>query len=60
METTVKNEALRVIAELPDSVTMNEIMYRLYVIDSTFHGKSAAESGAVVSSEQLLREIEQW
>lgn len=60
METTVKDEALRVIGELPDSVTMNEIMYRLYVIDSTLHGKSAAGDGAVVSSEQLLREIEQW
>ncbi|MBK9248193.1 MAG: hypothetical protein IPM69_08810 [Ignavibacteria bacterium] len=60
METTIKEEALRAIAELPDTASMNEIMYRLYVIDSVLQGKKSAEAGSVTSSKDILSEIEQW
>lgn len=56
---TVKEEALRAIAELPDTATMNDIMYHLYVMDAVLQGKAAAQQGKTLSSEELLREIEQ-
>ncbi|SDY13238.1 hypothetical protein [Nitrosomonas sp. Nm58] len=55
-----KQEALKTIDQLPDDADMNEIMYRLYVLDKIRKGQEAAEQGKTVTSEQLKREIEAW
>ncbi len=56
----IKKEALDAIAKLPDDVDMDEIMYRLYVLDKIVKGKKDVEKGRVTSAEDLKREIEQW
>ncbi|MCO6428999.1 hypothetical protein [Nitrosomonas communis] len=55
-----KQEALKTIDQLPDDADMDEIMYRLYVLDKIRKGQEAAEQGKTVTSEQLKREIEVW
>jgi len=45
---------------LPDSVNIDEIMYRLYVIDKVRKGKEAVEKGEVISIEDLKKEMESW
>lgn len=55
-----KQEALKAIDQLPDDADMDEIMYRLYVLDKIRKGQEAAEQGKTVTSEQLKREIEAW
>lgn len=55
-----KQEALKMIDQLPDDADMDEIMYRLYVLDKIRKGQEAAEQGKTVTSEQLKREIEVW
>jgi predicted transcriptional regulator len=55
-----KQEALQIIAEMPDDADMNEIMYRLYVLDKVRKGQDAAAKGEIVTSEELEREIESW
>ncbi|SDH04272.1 hypothetical protein [Nitrosomonas sp. Nm132] len=55
-----KQEALKTIDQLPDDADMDEIMYRLYVLDKIRKGQEAAEQGKTVTSEQLKREIEAW
>ena len=53
-----KQEALDAIARLPEEADMDEIMYRLYVIDKIRKGREAAEQGRTTSHEDLKREIE--
>ena len=55
-----KQEALDAIAKLPDDTDMDEIMYRLYVLDKIRMGREAADQGRAVSHEDLKREIETW
>jgi predicted transcriptional regulator len=56
----VKQQALEAIARLPDDTDMDEIMYRLYVLDKIRKGREAAEQGRTISHEDLKREIETW
>jgi len=56
----VKQEALETIGKLPDDVDMDEIMYRLHVLDKVRKGREDIEAGRTVSHEDLMREIEQW
>lgn len=55
-----KQEALDAIARLPDDTDMDEIMYRLYVLDKIRRGREAAEQGRTISHEDLKHEIETW
>ena len=55
-----KQEALETIGRLPDDADMDEIMYRLYVLDKIRKGREAAEQGRTTSHEDLKREIETW
>ncbi len=55
-----KQEALETIGKLPDDTDMDEIMYRLYVLDKIRKGQEAVEQGQTVTSEELKREIDSW
>ena len=57
---TDKQDAIEVIEQLPDNVPMDEIVYRLYVINKVRQGMQDVEAGRGISSEELAREIEQW
>ena len=55
-----KQEALETIGKLPDDADMDEIMYRLYVLDKIRKGQVAADQGKTITSEELKREIDTW
>ena len=57
---SLKEEAISAISKMPDSADIDEIMYRLYVIDGLRKGREAVLQGDVVSAEELKREIESW
>jgi len=57
---SVKEEAIKVISSMPESVDIDEIMYRLYVIDKIRKGRDAAEKGDTITIDALKKEIEQW
>ncbi len=57
---TLKQEALNAISKLPDTADIDDIMYRLYVIDKVKKGKEAVEQGKVISVEELKRELNSW
>ena len=57
---SAKQEAIKAIQRLPDSVDFDEIVYRLYVLNKVHQGLQDVEKGRVISSEELQREIEQW
>ena len=55
-----KQEALNTIDHLPEDADMEEIMYRLYVLDKIRKGQQAVASGKIITSEELKREMESW
>jgi hypothetical protein len=57
---TLKQEAINAISKMSDSADIDEIMYRLYVIDKVIKGREAVEQGDTISIEELKREIESW
>ena len=57
----LKKDAINTIANLPDDVSdMEEIMYRLYVLENIRRGQADAEKGNTTSAEQILRDIQTW
>ncbi len=57
---SLKQEALNVISKMPDTAELDDIMYRLYVIDKVRKGREAVQRGEVVSMEDLKKEIGSW
>lgn len=57
---TAKQEAIEAIQKLPDNVDLDEIVYRLYVINKIHKGMQDVDADRVISQEDLIREIEQW
>ncbi len=57
---SAREEALESISRMPDTATMDDIMYRLYVLDKIRIGLEAAERGDVISNEDLKQEMETW
>ncbi len=55
-----KQEALNTINQLPENTDMDEIMYRLYVLDKIRKGQEAVEQGKTITSEELKQEIDSW
>lgn len=55
---TLKHEAINAISKLPDSASIDDIMYELYVIDKVKKGREAAERGETISIEDLKREMQ--
>lgn len=55
-----KLEALNTIDQLPDDVDIDEIMYRLYVLDKIRKGQNAVAQGESITSEELKGDIDSW
>jgi predicted transcriptional regulator len=57
---TAKQDAIDAIQRLPDSAPLDEIVYRLYLLNKVQQGLKDIDAGRVVSGEQIAQEIEQW
>ncbi len=53
--TTVREEAKRLVEQLPDDATWEDLMYKIYVIQSIQAGLKDIEEGKVVSHEEVKR-----
>lgn len=56
----LKKEVINVITNLPDDADMEEIMYRLYVLENIRRGQEDAEKGKTTLVDQVLRDIQSW
>lgn len=45
---------------LPDESNIDEIMYRLYVVDKVKKGKEAVINGETLTLEELKNEVSKW
>jgi hypothetical protein len=57
---TLKKEAINAISKLPESADIDDIMYRVYVIDKVKKGQEAVKEGEVVTVELLKEEMKSW
>jgi hypothetical protein len=57
---TLKQEAIGAISKLPESADIDDIMYRLYVIDKIKKGQDAVKEGETISVESLKEEVKSW
>ena len=57
---TIKQEAINAISSLPDSATIDDIMYRLYVIDKIKKGLDAIDKGESLNMDELKKEVDTW
>ena len=56
----LKKDAINIITNLPDDADMEEIMYRLYVLENIRRGQEDAEKSKTTPVEQVLRDIQTW
>ncbi len=57
---TLKQEAIRAISKLPESASVDDIMYEIYVLDKVKKGREAVKQKDAVSVEDLRREMQTW
>ncbi len=57
---TLKQEALQVISNMPDSANIDDIMYHLYVMDKVRKGRDAVQCGNSLSTNDLRKDMEAW
>ncbi len=57
---SLKKEAMNAISKMPKTADIDDIMYRLYVIDKVRKGREAVQQGKVISIDELREEIKSW
>ncbi|MGB6012163.1 MAG: hypothetical protein WBI57_12935 [Desulfobacterales bacterium] len=57
---SLKKEAMNAISKMPETADIDDIMYRLYVIDKVRKGREAVQQGKVISIDELREETQSW
>ncbi|MBI2913128.1 MAG: hypothetical protein HYY03_04330 [Chloroflexi bacterium] len=57
---TTKEKILEALRDLPDETTVDEAIYRLYVLHKIESGMADIEAGRTVPHEEVLERIRQW
>ncbi|MBU0769504.1 MAG: hypothetical protein WAL93_16635 [Desulfobacterales bacterium] len=57
---SLKKEAMNAISKMPETADIDDIMYRLYVIDKVRKGREAVQQGKVISVDELREDLQSW
>lgn len=60
MPATAKREAQRVLDNLPEDATLEQIQYHLYVLQKIEEGQRAIDEGRVIPHEDVVRRMAKW
>jgi predicted transcriptional regulator len=55
-----KENALKIIGEMPSDCTIEDIMYNLYIQDKVNQGLMDFDVGNVFSNEEIKSELNEW
>ena len=55
-----KAAVLKLLEQLPEEATLEDIQYHLYVLQKIKAGQEAVESGRVIPHEDVMRELAGW
>jgi predicted transcriptional regulator len=56
----IKYNAIEAIKKLPDGCSAEDIMYQIYFVSQVLEGLRDADEGRVLSTEDVLEQIEKW
>jgi len=57
---SIKQEAIDAISKLPDNANIDDIMYRIYVIDKIKRSQEAVKNGKTITVDELKKEVQSW
>jgi predicted transcriptional regulator len=60
MKMSVKEDVIKMIAELPDNATMEDILYKLYVRARIEEGMKELDEGLGIPHEEAMGRISEW
>jgi len=55
-----KQQVQRLLAELPDDVSLEDVQYHLYVLQHIGRGRRDFDEGRVLSQEEVARRMARW
>ncbi|MCC6140187.1 MAG: hypothetical protein IT389_06170 [Nitrospira sp.] len=55
-----KAAVLKLLEQLPEEATLEDIQYHLYVLQKIKAGEEAVENGQVIPHEDVMRELAGW
>jgi len=55
-----KTAVLKLLEQLPEDATLEDIQYHLYVLQKIKAGQEAVENGHVIPHEDVMRELAGW
>ena len=58
--TTSKQEILAIVNELPETIDMEELIYRLYLKEKLETAEQDVQAGRLLSDDQMGKEIQGW
>lgn len=56
----LKETAIETIKRLPDGCSVEEIMHRVNLVAQVLEGLQDAESGRMITTEEVLARVDQW
>jgi len=57
---TAKQGSQRILAELPDDASLEDVQYHLYVLQHVESGRRDIEEGRVLSQDEVERRMARW
>jgi len=57
---TLKEELISLIKKLPDNLTLDDVMYHLYVRQKILRGLEASNQGKIYTHEQVKEQAQKW
>jgi predicted transcriptional regulator len=56
----LKEAAIETIKRLPDECSLEDIMYEINFVAQVLEGLKDSDSGRLLTSEELLKRVDQW
>lgn len=56
----LKEVSIETIKKLPDNCSVDDIMYEINFVAQVLEGLKDAEEGKVITTEQLLKRVDEW
>ena len=57
---TAKEAILRVIQQLPDDVSIDDVQYQLYVLQKIQQGEEDATAGRTIPHDEVMHDLAKW
>ena len=59
-ETTVRDRVLRAVEDMPSSITFEEVMERVYMLQKIERGREQIAAGEGIPHEEAKRQMKRW